>query len=417
MTSAEPPSRRRRAWLALALGIPILLFLLVTGSEPWVPPARAATAEQVALAQDAYLALRSDRPEGEPVSLRLEQAQLGAITALISQGFAPNRLAAELEGDTLAIAASRPLLFRWLNMRALIRGESEGFPEIEARVGAIPVPSWLARDMLELVLGRSTRAAEFPPLDELVRSVSIARDSATLSVDLPPSGLLDRLSGAPMIDDRMVAAIYCALAKRQREQPEPLFANQLQRALHLTRPVPEQHGAALVALAMIAVAPEAGDLTGEAAESVRECAIAPVALTLQGRPDSPKHWALSAALEVTTGTRFTAAIGEWKELADGLSRNPLLGPNDPSGFSFVDLATDRAGFLTARNLTDPKYLESTRARLLKADDNVLLPPATLGLTDGMPNVEFVELYGATDDPRFERKIAEIDAMLRRGGIE
>ncbi|MEP0562143.1 MAG: hypothetical protein ABJC54_11580, partial [Qipengyuania citrea] len=130
-----------------------------------------------------------------------------------------------------------------------------------------------------------------------------------------------------------------------------------------------------------------------------------------------KHWALSAALETTTGSSISAAIGEWKELADSLESDPLLAPKDPSGFSFVDLASDRSGIKIARRLTDPERMADTRAALLGAQDEDLLPAAALALSDGLTDAEFAARYGATDDPRYERKVASIDAMLRRGGID
>ena len=95
----------------------------------------------------------------------------------------------------------------------------------------------------------------------------------------------------------------------------------------------------------------------------------------------------------------------------------MLAPEDPSGFSFVDLASDRAGLLTARRLTDPRHLTKTRARLLKATENTLLPAAALEFNDGLTDAQFVAQYGALDDPRYQAKVREIDAMLRRGGID
>jgi hypothetical protein len=100
-----------------------------------------------------------------------------------------------------------------------------------------------------------------------------------------------------------------------------------------------------------------------------------------------------------------------------LERDPLLAPKDPSGFSFVDLASDRSGIKIARRLTDPERMAETRAALLVAQDENLLPAAALALSDGLTDAEFAERYGATDDPRYERKVASIDAMLRRGGID
>lgn len=420
MSRSRPGKRRWRIVLALILGGAVALFLLVTSSAPWVPETRNATAEQVAMVRALANEARRSRATGEPVELELDNTKLDALSAMMTQGFDPNRFEAKLEDGMLTLTGSRPLLFRWLNIRAQTSGTSEGIPPFAVRIGALSLPGWLSR--LGLGVAQRRLAGEdgaLPPIDTIVRSISVREDTLTAQVVLPQGNLLAhvRATGVPAIDDRAVATIYCQLAEQQRSDPDPLLAHQLGRALAAAEPSPEGHRSALVALALLSVGPEAGKVTGGSEGAIGKCAGAPVRLTLQGREDWAKHWALSAALETTTGGRISAAIGEWKELADTLAKGPLLGPNDPSGFSFVDLASDRAGILTARQLTDPDRLAAAREKLLAAQDDMLLPQAALSLSDGMNDADFAARYGATDDPRFERKVDSIDAMLRRGGID
>jgi hypothetical protein len=60
----------------------------------------------------------------------------------------------------------------------------------------------------------------------------------------------------------------------------------------------------------------------------------PRKVTLNGRTDSPQHFTISAALAAHAGSPLSDAIGLYKEVDD--SRRG-------SGFSFNDLAADRAG--------------------------------------------------------------------------
>ena len=403
----------------VVLTLLVALFLLATSSHPWVPISRTATAQQVRIARDAFHAARLSRTTGKPAPLRMGQADLDAISTMVSQGFSPNRLSAHVEADVLTVMASRPMLGRWINLRATASGRSRGFPDFSVKLGALPIPGWLAK--LGLGVGRRIlvlRGASLPPLDKLVAATDIAKGQVTAQIMLPRTGLVDQAAsdGALAIDDDDVARIYCKLAAEQRSDPDRLFAHQLRRALAASSPTPEGDGAALVALSMLAVDKQVGDLVGNAKEKAAKCAAPGGQLTLQRRTDLPKHWSLSAALEVTTGRNFTLAMGEWKELSDSLASNPYLARNDTSGFSFVDLATDRAGFFTAKLLTDPARLLETRAKLLDASDDMLLPEAALSLNDGMPNEQFIAKYGATDDPRFKAKVESIDAMLRQAGI-
>ena len=415
--------RSRRRWLTavlVLLGGMVLLALLATSAHPLVPRARAATGQQVQLTRDLFEAARISRIQHKPVPVQFDQAQLDAATTMIGQGFPPNRLAAQLDGDRLTVTASRPLLGRWLNVRAQASGKSAGFPDLAVRVGAIPIPAWMTK--LALGIARRVlilRGANLPPLDQLVAGTDIGKGRVTARIMLPHTGLVEQASssGAMVIDDDEVARIYCKLASEQRASFDPLLAHQLRRAIAVSDGTRSGDGAALVALAMLAVNQQVGQLADDADVKAAKCAPPPGQLTLQGRTDSPKHWTLSAALEVTTGRNFTVAMGEWKELSDSLAKNPFLAKGDTSGFSFVDLATDRAGFFWARRLTDPETLAAARAKLARADDEMLLPRAALALNDGMPNAQFVATYGGTDDPRFAAKVKSIDAMLNADGID
>lgn len=410
---------RKARWLLVLA--PVLLFAFaLTSAEPWVPMGRAATAQQVETAHNAFREVHRSRSTGKPSDISLNAADLDSVAVMVSQGFAPNRLRLQLNRGTLTVTASRPFLTRWLNVRAELSGRSVGFPAIRATIGRIHFPQWMSR--LALALTRhllGIQGTSLPPLDTMVQSTNIAADSVRARILIPATGLIDRAmaSDALLLSDETVAGIYCRLTAQQRSAPDPLFAHQLKRALAAAEPTKEQHAAALVALAMLVVDPRAGELAGNTTAKVRSCIIRPFPTTLQGRTDSSKHWSLSAALTVAAGSRLAIAMGEWKELSDSLSQNAFLARDDRSGFSFVDLATDRAGFLTARQLTNPARLVAARARLLSASDEQLLPSATTRLGDGMSNAAFVRQFGATDDPRFAAELVRIDKVLNGAGID
>ncbi|UYH53926.1 hypothetical protein N6L26_07535 [Qipengyuania sp. SS22] len=417
--SPKPQSARRwKLALGLIAAALLALVLLFTGSQPWVKETRHASAEQVAVARALANEARKSRASGEPVAIKVDAAELEAISAMVTQGFAPNRFDAEVEDGVLTLTGSRPFLFRWINIRAEASGSSAGIPDFAVRIGAVPLPRWLSEWALARIQQRMADQGEtLPSVDTIVRSMTIGNDGLTARVLVPQGSLLAhaRATGTPPIDEDAVAAIYCRLARADETQPEPLLARQLGRALAATEPTSEGHSAALVALALFAAGPEAREVAGDRV-ALGDCSGPPARLTLQGREDWAKHWALSAALETAAGSRISAAIGEWKELADTLAKGPLLAPKDPSGFSFVDLAADRSGIMTAQALLDPARLEDSRARLLRASEAGLLPARVLELSDGLTDAQFARRYGATDDPRFAAKVEQIDAMLRRGGI-
>ena len=397
----------------------VILALLLTSSSPWVPRTRAANAPQVEVARNAFRQVRQSRASGHPAELKLSSRDLQSIASLITQGFPPNRLALKIADGKLEATASRPIWFRWLNIRANASGHREGCPELQLTVGSVSFPRWLSRSAIALL--RRTlvaRGADVPPLDSIVQSSTITHSGVQARVLLPRTGLINQAAGygAVVIDPSLVAKIYCRLAAEQQAAPKSRLAEQLNRALTAAEATPEANGAALVAVAMLVVDPAVGELTGDARAKAANCLVSPVRTTLQGRSDWPKHWSLSAALTVTAGRPLAVAMGEWKELSDSLSGQRYFGAGDRSGFSLADLGADRAGYLTARTLLDPATFGSARARLLIARDQELMPLAFTRLGDGMSNAEFVRHYGATDDPRFTALLDKIDGELEKAGI-
>ncbi|MCA0978061.1 hypothetical protein LCM19_06770 [Qipengyuania flava] len=421
MTTASPRKSRKRLFLALLLALLIGVPMLATSSSPWVDEKRAATGDQVAAAKDLAQQARSSRETGKPVILTLGNTELAALSAMATQGAAPARIHARVEDGTLTLTGSRPILWRWLNIRARARGTSEGMPGWNIEVGSIPLPGWLSdwglEQLQERYLGAETA---LPPLDKILRELAISRETVAAKVLMPKESLLVQAAatGRATLDEDAIAALYCDLVQMQVAEPEASLAAHIRRALAASEASPEGHRTAIMALALITATPEKVHLAA-GNQALDACSppanMAPI--LLRGRADWAMHWTLSAALEMTTGNRLGTLIGEWKELADTKAGVAMLAPEDPSGFSFVDLASDRAGLFTARRLTERLTLAKTRAKLMRGDENALLPADALKLSDGLTDAEFAARYGALDDPRYAAKVKEIDAMLRRGGIE
>ncbi|MET0180334.1 MAG: hypothetical protein ABW194_07625, partial [Novosphingobium sp.] len=174
---------------------------------------------------------------------------------------------------------------------------------------------------------------------------------------------------------------------------------------------PGGNGAALVALAMLVGDERAGYLSGVTPGDVHSCRIDIVVTTLHGRADLPRHWALSAAIAATQGAGLARAVGEWKELADTLANPADFAAGDPSGFSFVDLAADRAGFRTARAALLPATARATAERLAAVTVEQLMPVALLEEPDGLTGREFERRFGGLDADRYKAAVATIDAVL------
>jgi hypothetical protein len=126
--------------------------------------------------------------------------------------------------------------------------------------------------------------------------------------------------------------------------------------------------------------------------------------TLRDRDDWSRHFCLSAALAVLEHPLISDAGGLMKEQLDALTGG--------SGFSFGDLAADRAGVRFAASATYSEAAAKAMQELLQnafAVDN-FFPPAA-DLPENLTTEQFRREYGSVGSQRYRQKIGEIETRL------
>lgn len=402
--------------LALAIGSALLL----TDAAPLVRKAPPPTAEQVGAARAAVRQFRSARARNGDASVRFQNVELAAMAAMASDAFDPDRVLIQKRRDSVALAGSHRLpLGRWLNVTVVTRGGGVGFPPANLTVGSLTLPQWASRWVFRAARRVAiSRGIGLAPLDRIVRRVVVRPDTISAFISLPVGNDLAAppTSAEARAAARQVRDAYCRLGKLQTAKPSKDFAVHVRRAFASDRgvgPDPAGNRAYIIALAMLTVDVRVGELVDLTPTMLAQCVVEPVAVLLHGRADLPKHWALSAALAAATGSQFSQAMGEWKELADSLSRQSRFAIGDPTGFSFLDLAADRSGYLIAGLAIDPAAAGRVAAGLAKVQQEDLLPQSLMGLPESISNAAFTKRFGDTRDPRFMAATARIDAELLR----
>lgn len=121
--------------------------------------------------------------------------------------------------------------------------------------------------------------------------------------------------------------------------------------------------------------------------------------TLRDRRDLAQHFFISAHLAALLGPEAAWGLGVAKELSDA---------DGGTGFSFADLAADRAGIEFARAILDRKVsLEDLSQGFIVSD---YLPPLD-GLAEGVSLTVLRDQYGDTASPAFQLRMQEIDAAV------
>jgi hypothetical protein len=300
---------------------------------------------------------------------------------------------------------------RWLNLQAVLR-QTDGLPDIERlRIGHLPVPAWLAEWAWPHLLAAGDLSAQGALAQKVVRRATFLPRQLALTYTWP--GSLRQAFGQSLLpaDEQarlqayanQLAAVAQALPAGYKSVSvaqvlPPLFALARQRSTDAASAARENRSA-LVALALVAYGP---GLSAMVPASVPVARGRPLVFSLAGRKDTPQHYLISAALAAEGGGPLSDAIGLYKEVADS---------RGGSGFSFHDLAADRAGTrLGGLALRQPQLLQSRLAAGL--NEAQLLPPMD-DLPESMAEAEFQRRFGGVGAPAYQAKLADIEARLDR----
>jgi hypothetical protein len=146
-------------------------------------------------------------------------------------------------------------------------------------------------------------------------------------------------------------------------------------------------------------------LVGDLVSSQRTLVRPPRGVTLGGRWDLMAHFVYSAGITLATQRGIGIAAGEFKELQDS---------GGGSGFSFADLAADRAGvqFVT-RATSSESAARQLQQRIVENDSEQAFFPDISGLLEGLSDAQFRQQYGSIQSERYRKQVALIDQRIAR----
>lgn len=326
----------------------------------------------------------------------LQRTLQGATQVELRAGSATLRASLHLPAHALA-----PLFGRWLNVELALDAGPRWPVVHSASLGRLPLPaSWVA-PVLRHLADHAGLQAEQQFAAELLQQVRFE-----------PGRLTVVYAWRQDSPQRLLSALL-PVAEQQRLQ---LYGRRL---AELTAAQPAAADLALADL-LVPLVRLAAQRTAEGADAATENRAALVALTLwangaaptpgaarprarlllAGRDDYPRHFLVSAALAAEGGGPLSKAIGLYKELVDA---------RGGSGFSFTDLAANRAGTrFGERAVSDPRRLQAAVAAGVR--DHDLVPPLA-DLPEFLPEPEFARRFGAVGAPPYEALLAEIDRRI------
>jgi hypothetical protein len=121
--------------------------------------------------------------------------------------------------------------------------------------------------------------------------------------------------------------------------------------------------------------------------------------TMRGRRDLAKHFFVSAYLTSAQGGAAAHAAGFAKELLDA---------QGASGFSFADIAADRAGVRFANGVLNGRFALGALVNSFRVETFM---PAVDGLPESLSAAQFKAEYGKKDAPKALEQLKSIDARI------
>jgi hypothetical protein len=401
-----------RIFLILPLLAAAVLFLASLETVPLV--SRGASISPASVAEARQLLHRND-----PRRLRRGEQRTAQIpVALIDE--AVNHLASRRmdgrgafaltdEAGEFRFSVPIPLpglsAARYLNLRASFQAEDGRARLASASLGSLPIAprlfEWLSVSLIEIaglgeqwqLLRQAFRRLDFVP----------ARRAVAFTYAWEP-GLLDgaRAFAFTPADTRRVEAAQRALASLLMKYPVNAHVPLSEVLPPLLAGPPgeetlQQRRAALLVLAAYESGKSLQALFPRAGEWPRPRRLN---LELLGRYDSAQHFTISAALAAWAGEPAANAIGIYKEIDDS---------QRGSGFSFADLAADRAGTRFGEvMLGDSARLNAALRGPLRDSD---LAPPLGGLPEYLSAAQFERRYGGPDNPAYRQVNADIEARV------
>lgn len=410
--------------LLILIGSPIAFIITNLQSTPIVTQRAASTPKDAARTKEILREIRTLTESDSGRQIRLSEADMNGILAFSMRAVPSVRAQANVASNAIwlkmAADARRLPGGGWLNFQAIVRPSAKGLILGAARLGSLDLPAGIILPLLgyalDLVLGDQLGSVAL----QGVSSVAIENRVAVVGIGLDTAqrkALTQRAKQtvravAGVSSPEQVRAAYMALDKAAMAGQLPRNGSVLK---YIRFAMEQAHKraeggndrdeikAGLFALAIYCGHPKFQKIIGDVLPKERlHKHSACVNTTLRGRRDLRQHFTISAGLKAAGDGSIAFAIGEFKELLDSNAGG--------SGFSFDDLAADRAGIRFAE-----VFLSSTaqqRERMLgRMDRESALIPNIEDLPSGLSKSEFKRRYGDVNAEAYKNLVSVIDRRI------
>lgn len=363
---------------------------------------------------------------GTPLEVTLSQEQVDVLLAEASRRFDEASARVRLRDGAIDVEASAASPWPWItpyvDVVARITGTLDAPRVLSAKVGNLTLPPWFLQPRVDQLYGFMRQSKPWiraavsavDRVDLREGEVTVAyRWSEELEKEIRKTG---RALVLGELDASRILAYHEALTGLVSDWPprerlpfvgflRTLFDLADRRTESGGEPMLELRAASLVGTYYLIGRPLGGLVDQDVPRAPKRTVV------LWNRSDLPKHFLVSVVLTMWGDRAFADALGLSKEITDSTD-------DGGSGFSFADLAADRAGTqLAERAMASDRAARALIARLAAPLTDAQLLPDPTRLPEGMSEERFREVYSHVNSPEYTAVVDAIDARLAASDVQ
>ena len=410
-------------FLCVVIGISVIgLFYLITAPSPLLKPNTVINSEQVRSAKTMLGRIAQQLKGSEDqIDLVVTQSELDDLMALAAHTVPRSRLEALISGQRVTIGGSfQPYpnySSLYLNGYCTFLQSTRSFKAEYCQIGDLPIPSSMANWLIKLAANKFLGEEFSQSLISVVTHIKVNDDSMSLFTQRPSQFRGYNIKQSLIQASAIVTSEYLGIeVNTQRfaeyythlqsiELPNQSLAFYTQQVFSLASrqagDAIEQNRAAIWALAAFFGDKRFAEYAGIKDVQFRGSRFG---TTLAGRNDLALHFLYSAVLDQIGGEQIGFKIGEFKELNDS-----NVGG---SGYSFADLAADKAGIRFSQELTSSaKKARDAQQLLANSQIEGIFFPDINNLPENLSYQQLTSQIGEVDSDGYKAMTALVKQRI------
>lgn len=397
------------------LGIPAVIIAIIialsTSNKDLSLPTWELNNADIQRAKDILHANRN--AAGNPVSLNLTERDINIACTYLLNVYTDSQSQIQLHSDylsfTLRFALPKNLFGRYIDIQFQLHTPKFSPPKIDnLKIGEIDIPDVYAGLLIDTAI-ENTRLNKYLKIISQNLKVFRIQDQHLHVVYQSPTEAGKSIQNllAPKIDNRALNQYQEKLDKAlQKHDPDwrlslsevlqPLFQFAQERST-------AENAIAENRLALFVANRYVNHYPGSNAHRQKDNNTPKYPVFIYKRIDMAQHFMWSATFSALGNSHLANILGVEKELSDA---------KKGSGFSFIDLAADRAGMRLGKQATaSPEQAQLIQEKMAKIENYQAFMPDIRDLPESLSSEAFTEQYHSIYSPEYQSILESIDQRI------